>query len=128
MVPSAAEALGWPEKTYTLVDEAELTTDQSRAAMRFMTYLGEGVSRTELDRQGFRLPDRPATPGRVAAAGGHTPQPYADASPEPPSEDVLDETLGMWTITVQSTRLTTVVDASGRTTGRPTPAGSSTRW
>ncbi|WP_406348927.1 substrate-binding and VWA domain-containing protein [Streptomyces sp. NBC_00144] len=98
---------------YTVVDEAALTTDQSRAAMRFMTYLGEGVSRTVLDRQGFRIPDRPATASRVEAAGGRTPQPYTDASPEPPSEDVLDETLGMWTITVQSARLTTVVDASG---------------
>lgn len=98
---------------YTVVDEAEPTTHQSRAAMRFMTYLREGASRAELDRRGFRLPDRPATASRVEAAGGRTPQPYTDASPEPPSDDVLDETLGMWTITVQSARLTTVVDASG---------------
>ncbi|WP_406141553.1 substrate-binding domain-containing protein [Streptomyces sp. NBC_01089] len=98
---------------YTLVDESELTTDQSRAAMRFMAYLGERPSRTELDRQGFRTPDQPATASRVEAAGGRSPQPYTDASPEPPSEDVLDEALGMWTVTVQSARLTTVVDASG---------------
>jgi hypothetical protein len=48
----------------------------------------------------------------VTKAGGSSPQPYGEASPQPASEVALQEALGMWTITVQSARITTVVDAS----------------
>lgn len=44
---------------------------------------------------------------------GKSPQPYATSPGIAPSDETLQETLGMWTITVQSARLTTVVDASG---------------
>ncbi|MBT2505808.1 VWA domain-containing protein [Streptomyces sp. ISL-98] len=98
---------------YALVNEPELSTDQSRAALRFMTLLGEPESRKFLVDRGFRMPDKPVSEGVVRVAGGRAPQPYALATTEPPSQKDIEETLGMWTITVQSARLTTVVDASG---------------
>ncbi|MFF4548868.1 substrate-binding and VWA domain-containing protein [Streptomyces sp. NPDC001406] len=97
---------------YTLVDEPELTTDESRAAIRFMTYLREPAQHKLLEKYGFRADDGSVAPSVVAAAGGRSPQPYAEPSPEPASDTALQEALGTWTITVQSARITTVVDAS----------------
>ncbi|MFD7014082.1 substrate-binding domain-containing protein [Streptomyces sp. NPDC059928] len=98
---------------YTMVREAGMSTDESRAAMRFLTLLGDPESVGVLAAQGFRAPGGPANGQVVSAAGGSAPQPYASSTAEPPTAPELQETLGMWTITVQSARLMTVVDASG---------------
>lgn len=98
---------------YALVNEPELTTDESRAALRFMTLLRSESSQRTLAKRGFRTADGTAGTSVVASAGGRKPQPYATSAAAPPSAAALQETLGMWTITVQSARLTTVVDASG---------------
>jgi hypothetical protein len=97
----------------TLVDEKRLTTDQARAAMRFQRYLEDPESLRILARHGFRVPGRPAGEALARAAGGRAPQPYAATAEAPPPAKAVDATLGMWTITVQSARLTTVVDISG---------------
>ncbi|MFE7465312.1 substrate-binding domain-containing protein [Streptomyces sp. NPDC057499] len=104
-----APLLNYP---YMLVDDAGMGTPESRAAMRFMTLLGEPGPQAVLAKHGFRDADGTAGPDVVSAAGGRKPQPYATAA-EAPDAKVLQQTLGMWTITVQSARLTTVVDASG---------------
>ncbi|MEU5900701.1 substrate-binding and VWA domain-containing protein [Streptomyces venezuelae] len=97
---------------YTLVEDGRMSTDTSRAALRFMTMFSDDDGRRILAEHGFRTdPDQPSD-GLVTAAGGRTPQPYADEATDPPSDKELQETLGMWTITVQSARLSTVVDAS----------------
>ncbi|MFH8613111.1 substrate-binding and VWA domain-containing protein [Streptomyces sp. NPDC018029] len=97
---------------YTLVEDDRMSTDTSRAALRFMTMFSDDDGRRTLTEHGFRTdPGRPSDK-LVAAAGGRTPQPYADEATDPPSDKQLQETLGMWTITVQSARLSTVVDAS----------------
>lgn len=98
---------------FTLVNEEEQTTDESRAALRFMTLLSEDASQRTLQEHGFRTVDGTADETLVASAGGKSPQPYATSPGAAPSDETLQETLGMWTITVQSARLTTVVDASG---------------
>ncbi|MEV5950867.1 substrate-binding domain-containing protein [Streptomyces sp. NPDC051993] len=98
---------------YTMVREAGMSTNESRAAMRFLTLLGDPESVGVLAAQGFRAPGGPANGQVVSAAGGSAPQPYASSTAEPPTAPELQETLGMWTITVQSARLMTVVDASG---------------
>ncbi|GGP85895.1 hypothetical protein GCM10010231_65370 [Streptomyces sindenensis] len=98
---------------YTLVNEARLSTTESRAALRFMNLLGDREARATFAEHGFRAGDGSAEDSLVAAAGGRKPQPYAEPAAEAPSAEALRETLGMWTITVQSARLTTVVDASG---------------
>ncbi|MET7648689.1 substrate-binding domain-containing protein [Streptomyces sp. NPDC005426] len=98
---------------FTLVNEEEQTTDESRAALRFMTLLSEDASQHTLEEHGFRTVEGTAADALVASAGGKSPQPYATSPKAAPSDDTLQETLGMWTITVQSARLTTVVDASG---------------
>ncbi|OKJ17786.1 hypothetical protein AMK21_23010 [Streptomyces sp. CB00316] len=98
---------------YTLVDEEKLTLAQSRAALRFMTLLNDRSSRAVFARYGFRPADGAAEDAVVTSAGGRSPQPYATSAAETPSAKELQEMLGMWTITVQSARLTTVVDASG---------------
>ncbi|MGW0737548.1 substrate-binding and VWA domain-containing protein [Streptomyces sp. NPDC002851] len=98
---------------YALMNQADLSTDQSRAALRFMALLTEKSGRGILHKHGFRAgPDEPSSK-LVTTAGGRTPQPVMEASGEPPTDRQLDSTLGMWTITVQSARLTTVVDVSG---------------
>lgn len=97
---------------YTLVNEAGLSVAESRAALRFMTLLGDADARAAFAEHGFRAGDGSAKDALVAAAGGRKPQPYATPAAEAPSAKELQETLGMWTITVQSARLTTVVDAS----------------
>ncbi|MGI5400399.1 substrate-binding domain-containing protein [Streptomyces sp. CA-135486] len=99
---------------YNLVDESELSTDEGRAATRFLVLLGEAESQQTLRSHGFRLAGEKAAESFVHTAGGRDPQPYANqAAAGAPSSDALQETLGMWTITVQSARLTTVVDVSG---------------
>ncbi|MFF4350063.1 substrate-binding and VWA domain-containing protein [Streptomyces sp. NPDC001530] len=105
---------GSPQLDYpfTLVDEPRLSTDQSRAALRFMTLLGESEPQRILERHGFRTDDENPSDTLVTEAGGSSPQPYAQATAEPASAKALQEALGMWTITVQSARITTVVDAS----------------
>ncbi|MGE6736235.1 substrate-binding and VWA domain-containing protein, partial [Streptomyces sp. NPDC059900] len=97
---------------YTLVQEDELSTDQSRAALRFMTLFSDDEGRALLEEHGFRTGAEDPSAKLVTAAGGRTPQPYAAEASEPPTEKELQETLGMWTITVQSARLSTVVDVS----------------
>ena len=61
-------------------------------------------------------------------AGGRPPQPYARqvTGADQISRDLLQEMLGMWTITVRSARLTTVVDVSGSMQS-PVPGRSETR-
>lgn len=97
---------------YTLVQEDELSTDQSRAALRFMTLFSDDAGRAILEKHGFRTGTEDPSAKLVTAAGGRTPQPYGEEASEPPSEKDLQETLGMWTITVQSARISTVVDVS----------------
>lgn len=97
---------------YTLVEDDEMSTDTSRAALRFMAMFSEDEGRDILADHGFRTdPDQPSDT-LVTAAGGRTPQPYSAAGAEPLSDERVEETLGMWTITVQSARLSTVVDTS----------------
>ncbi|MFJ9323775.1 substrate-binding and VWA domain-containing protein [Streptomyces globisporus] len=98
---------------YTLVNEARLSTAESRAALRFMNLLGDPDAQATFAEHGFRAGDGSAEDSLVVAAGGSKPQPYAEPALQAPSDEELQETLGMWTITVQSARLTTVVDASG---------------
>lgn len=105
---------GSPQLDYpfALVDEGDKSTDERRAAIRFMTLLGEDAGIRILDRHGFRTDDEEPSDAVVAGAGGRSPQPYATGDSEPPTDKELQETLGMWTITVQSARITVVVDAS----------------
>jgi ABC-type Fe3+ transport system substrate-binding protein len=105
---------GSPQLDYpfALVDEGDKSTDERRAAIRFMTLLGEDAGIRILDRHGFRTDDEEPSDAVVAGAGGRSPQPYATPDSEPPTDKQLQETLGMWTITVQSARITVVVDAS----------------
>ncbi|MFE9437299.1 substrate-binding and VWA domain-containing protein [Streptomyces sp. NPDC006640] len=97
---------------YTLVDEAGQNTDESRAALRFMTLLGEPAPQRILRKYGFRTDAQSPSRALVTAAGGSSPQPYTRTATEPESPTAVKEALGMWTITVQSARITTVVDAS----------------
>ncbi|MFF4233077.1 hypothetical protein [Streptomyces sp. NPDC001820] len=114
---------------FTLVDEGGLSTDEGRAATRFVALLGEKESWRTLAAHGFRPADNTVDESLVRAAGGSDPQPY-DASKvaaAPLSSDALEETLGLWTITVRSARLSTVVDVSG-SMGLPVPGrGSQSR-
>ncbi|MFD8969663.1 hypothetical protein ACFV0C_32590 [Streptomyces sp. NPDC059568] len=115
-----APALDYP---YNLVDVARLTTDQSRAAMRFMLLLDEKPSYRTLEQHGFRAADAPDSPvpaELVRTAGGRSPQPFAESDTAPPSSEAIQQALGLWTVTVQSARLTTVVDASASMTA-PVP-------
>ncbi|MER6959349.1 substrate-binding and VWA domain-containing protein [Streptomyces sp. NPDC000618] len=97
---------------YTLVDKTRLSTDESRAAIRFMTYLRRPEQQKILQRHGFRTSDYDVPQTVVTAAGGSSPQPFSEPAARPATDTAVEETLGAWTITVQSARLTTVVDAS----------------
>ncbi|MFE7127204.1 substrate-binding domain-containing protein [Streptomyces sp. NPDC057617] len=112
-----APALDYP---YNLVNVTRLTTDQSRAAMRFMLLLGEKPAYRTLQQHGFRVADSPVAPTLVSTAGGRSPQPYEDRDSGSPSSEAVQQALGLWTVTVQSARLTTVVDASASMTA-PVP-------
>ncbi|GAA5612485.1 hypothetical protein CP981_04835 [Streptomyces platensis] len=105
---------------YTLVDNSETDPERSRAANRFLTLLSEPAGQRALRRLGFRAPTGEAEPKVVKAAGGRDPQPYSAAPAEPPTAKELQALMGMWTITVQSARLSTVVDASA-SMGAPVP-------
>ncbi|MFF4536652.1 substrate-binding and VWA domain-containing protein [Streptomyces aureus] len=111
---------------YTLIDEPGLSTDQGRAALRFMTLLGEPAPRQFLRMFGFRTdPESPAAT-LVAEAGGRAPQPYARILDDSASKGAVQEALGMWTITVESARITTVVDASS-SMAEPVPGSDRSR-
>lgn len=69
---------------YTLVDEAGLGVVESRAALRFMTLLGDRDTRAAFAEHGFRAGDGSAKGSLVAAAGGRKPQPYATRPPRRP--------------------------------------------
>ncbi|WP_328546139.1 substrate-binding domain-containing protein [Streptomyces platensis] len=105
---------------YTLVDNSETDPERSRAANRFLTLLSEPAGQRALRRLGFRAPTGEAEPKVVKVAGGRAPQPYSAAPAEPPTAKELQALMGMWTITVQSARLSTVVDASA-SMGAPVP-------
>ncbi|PBC65351.1 hypothetical protein BKI49_04545 [Streptomyces sp. Tue6028] len=111
---------------FALVDEPELSTDESRAALRFMTLLGEPEPQRILAKHGFRTDTETPSNSLVSGAGGSPEQPYAQASAEPASAKALQEALGMWTITVQSARITTVVDASA-SMSEPVPGTDQSR-
>ncbi|WRZ94208.1 substrate-binding domain-containing protein [Streptomyces sp. NBC_01007] len=111
---------------YTLVDEPRLDTDQSRAALRFMTLLGEAAPRQFLQMFGFRTDAENPSDTLVTEAGGRYPQPYARILADPSSKESVQEALGMWTITVESARITTVVDASS-SMAEPLPGSDRSR-
>ncbi|MET4924999.1 substrate-binding domain-containing protein [Streptomyces sp. PSRA5] len=106
----AAPALDYP---LNLVNEPELTTDESRAAMRFVSLLNEEGAQRTMAEHGFRTAHSAVADDLVRAAGGRAPQPYALTKAQPPTTDTVKETLGMWTVTVQDARLTVLVDTSG---------------
>ncbi|WP_210570981.1 substrate-binding and VWA domain-containing protein [Streptomyces sp. GESEQ-4] len=97
---------------YTLVDQTRLSTDEKRAAIRFTSYLRQPEQRRLLEKYGFRTSADEVSQALVTKAGGTSPQPYAQPAARPADEIALQEALGTWTITVQSARITTVVDAS----------------
>ncbi|WP_328504003.1 substrate-binding and VWA domain-containing protein [Streptomyces sp. NBC_00457] len=97
---------------YTLVDQTRLSTDEKRAAIRFTSYLRQPEQRRMLEKYGFRTSADEVSQALVTKAGGASPQPYAQPAARPADEIALQEALGTWTITVQSARITTVVDAS----------------
>ncbi|WP_329015627.1 substrate-binding domain-containing protein [Streptomyces sp. NBC_00690] len=113
---------------YHLVDVNDLTVDEGRAATRFGALLGDAASLRDLAAHGFRPPRGEAPGVLVHTAGGRPPQPYARqvTGADQISRDLLQEMLGMWTITVRSARLTTVVDVSGSMQS-PVPGRSETR-
>ncbi|WNI19349.1 VWA domain-containing protein [Actinacidiphila sp. ITFR-21] len=118
-----AAALDYP---YTLVDDMQQTVDQSRAATRFLSLLGDADSLRELTAAGFRAPAGGPPPALVQRAGGQSPQPVG-ATPAPaPSAADLQKLRLEWQITVQSARITTVVDVSG-SMATPVPGSGKTR-
>lgn len=111
---------------FTLVDESRLSTDTSRAALRFMTLLVESDGQRVLERHGFRTDDEKVSTALVTRAGGRAPQPFARAAIESAPANAVEEALGTWTITVQSARITTVVDASA-SMAQPVPGTGQSR-
>ncbi|NEA60087.1 VWA domain-containing protein [Streptomyces sp. SID13666] len=98
---------------YAALDDDTLSTDQSRAVSRFMSLLGSDESVRLLSARGFRPATGAPDPALVVGAGGQEPQPVG-AEPVPaPSGQALQQLRVMWQITVQSARITTVVDVSG---------------
>ncbi|MFI1098651.1 substrate-binding domain-containing protein [Streptomyces sp. NPDC020917] len=119
-----AATLDYP---YTRVDERDLSVDQARAADRFLLLLGQDDALRTLTAAGFRAPEAPPAAATLARAGGRTPQPVS-ASPAPsPSPAELQKLRLMWEITVQSARITTVVDASASMGALVPGAGGQTR-
>ncbi|NUP42416.1 MAG: VWA domain-containing protein, partial [Streptomyces sp.] len=117
---------GSPRLDYPFATVDELSTDASRAALRFVNYLRQPAQLRLLQKYGFRTSDEEAPEAVVAEAGGSSPQPYTEPTPQPASDAELQETLGTWTITVQSARLTTVVDASS-SMAEPVPGTGQSR-
>ncbi|WP_240929348.1 substrate-binding and VWA domain-containing protein [Streptomyces coryli] len=113
-------ALDYP---YTIVDDEGQTTEQSRAANRFLTLMGDAQTREALHDHGFRTTDGADDVQVAKTAGGAEPQPITEDPAGPPPYRSVRQVLNMWTITVQSARFMTVVDVSGSMTapvsGRP---------
>jgi len=105
-----AVALDYP---YAIVNNDAMAMDRVRAASRFQRLLTDARTTDLLRRQGFRSPQGRLDAELAMAAGGAAPQPFDAAPAEPPAPDEVASVLGMWTVTVQSARLTTVVDVSG---------------
>ncbi|MDJ1135698.1 substrate-binding and VWA domain-containing protein [Streptomyces iconiensis] len=97
---------------YTLVNDEKMSTEKSRAAIRFQTLMGDAQGRRVLDKNGFRPVNGEADKGITRQAGGREPQPYTATPAEAPSTESVRTALGMWTITVQSARFMLVVDSS----------------
>ncbi|AXK34441.1 VWA domain-containing protein [Streptomyces armeniacus] len=97
---------------YTVLDAENLGTAKTRAATRFQTLLGSDSGRRVLRDHGFRTGHGQADDTLARTAGSRDPQPYGEPPADPPKTEELNAVLGMWTVTVQSARLTTVVDAS----------------
>ncbi|MFW6693158.1 substrate-binding domain-containing protein [Streptomyces sp. MAR4 CNX-425] len=110
-------ALDYP---YAIVDNDSMAMDRVRAVSRFQRLLTDGKAAGLLRRHGFRSAEGSFDAELTAAAGGAVPQPVDAPPAEPPSPDEVASVLGMWTVTVQSARLTTVVDVSG-SMGEPVP-------
>ncbi|MCK7627916.1 substrate-binding domain-containing protein [Streptomyces sp. RS10V-4] len=81
---------------YTLVDDASLTADQSRAANRFLTLLADTAGQRTLRDHGFRADNGRPDLRLTTAAGGRDPQPYAAAPADPPPPRELKALLGIW--------------------------------
>lgn len=120
----SAPALDYP---LNLVNEPELTPDERRAATRFMSLLNEDGARDVMAEHGFRTAYTAVDDGLVRLAGGRAPQPYALTKAQPPAAELVAQTLGVWTVTVQNSRLTVVVDASGAMAGAAPGPGGTTR-
>jgi len=116
---------GSPELDYPYAMIGQLSTDQSRAALRFMNYLGRSEQLRLLQKYGFRTSADGAPAAVVAKAGGTSPQPYAEPALRPAADAAVQEALGTWTITVQSARITTIVDASSSMSQRVPGTGQS---
>lgn len=110
-------ALDYP---YAIVNNDAMAMDRVRAASRFQRLLTDEKSVDLLRRQGFRSAAGGFDAELAMAAGGAAPQPFDAPPAEPPAPDEVASVLGMWTVTVQSARLTTVVDVSG-SMGEPLP-------
>lgn len=110
-------ALDYP---YAIVNNDAMAMDRVRAASRFQRLLTDDKSADLLRRQGFRSAEGRFDAELAMAAGGAAPQPFDAPPAEPPAPDEMASVLGMWTVTVQSARLTTVVDVSG-SMGEPVP-------
>ncbi|WP_078078422.1 substrate-binding domain-containing protein [Streptomyces niveus] len=120
----AAPVLNYP---LNLVNEPDLTTEESRAAMRFISLLSEDGPQRTMAEHGFRTGHSVVPGGLVRTAGGRAPQPFALTNAQPPASDMVDETLGMWTVTVQDARLTVVVDTSNSMAGPVPERGGESR-
>ncbi|WUV78562.1 substrate-binding and VWA domain-containing protein [Streptomyces sp. NBC_01476] len=105
-----AATLDYP---YTLVDDTAQDIDQSRAATRFLSLLGETASVHALGEAGFRPAVGDPAKATIQQAGGQAPQPVTAAPASSPSPADLQKLRLEWQITVQSARITTVVDVSG---------------
>lgn len=105
-----AAALDYP---FVTVDGVDTTVDVARADERFMTLLQQPDAQRTLAGAGFRVGHQAPAAATLRQAGGSAPQPVT-ASPAPsPSAPELQKLRLMWQITVQSARITTVVDVSG---------------
>lgn len=71
------------------MNEARLSTAESRAALRFMNLLGDREAQATFAEHGFRAGDGSAKDFLVAAAGGRKPQPYAEPALQAPSAEEL---------------------------------------
>ncbi|KUL33503.1 hypothetical protein ADL22_32860 [Streptomyces sp. NRRL F-4489] len=82
---------------YTLVDDASMTADQSRAANRFLTLVADTAGQRILRDHGFRSDTGRADSRLTTVAGGRDPQPYTAVADDPPPAGDLKALLGIWT-------------------------------